>query len=34
VISDNKAYRNWIIGGPMDFEIFGSVLNAWKSEDL
>jgi len=34
VISENKAYRDWIIDDSMDFEVFGRVLKAWKSEDF
>lgn len=33
-ISENKAYRDWTIRADMDFEIFGRVLKAWKSEDF
>lgn len=33
-ISENKAYREWIIDASMDFEVFGRVLKAWKSEDF
>jgi phage repressor protein C with HTH and peptisase S24 domain len=33
-ISENKAYREWIINDSMDFEVFGRVLKAWKSEDF
>lgn len=33
-ISENKAYQDWVIDGNMDFEVFGRVLKAWKSEDF
>lgn len=32
-ISENKAYRDWTIKPDMDFEVFGRVVKAWKSED-
>lgn len=32
-ISENKAYETWTIRRDMDFEVFGRVLKAWKSED-
>ncbi|MFV5212721.1 helix-turn-helix transcriptional regulator [Azonexus caeni] len=32
-ISENKAYETWTIKRDMDFEVFGRVLKAWKSED-
>lgn len=32
-ISENKSYRDWTITNDMDFEVFGRVLKAWKSED-
>lgn len=32
-ISENKAYESWTIKADMDFEVFGRVLKAWKSED-
>lgn len=32
-ISENKAYESWTIKPGMDFEVFGRVLKAWKSED-
>lgn len=32
-ISENKAYESWTIKPHMDFEVFGRVLKAWKSED-
>lgn len=32
-ISENKAYESWTIRPGMDFEIFGRVLKAWRSED-
>jgi phage repressor protein C with HTH and peptisase S24 domain len=33
-ISENKSYKEWIITAEMDFEVFGRVLKAWRSEDL
>lgn len=33
-ISENKSYRDWSIKPDMDFEVFGRVLKAWKSEDF
>jgi phage repressor protein C with HTH and peptisase S24 domain len=33
-ISENKAYKEWTITKDMDFEVFGRILKAWKSEDL
>jgi phage repressor protein C with HTH and peptisase S24 domain len=33
-ISENKAYKEWTITEDMDFEVFGRILKAWKSEDL
>lgn len=32
-ISENKAYESWTIKPDMDFEVFGRVLKAWRSED-
>lgn len=32
-ISENKAYRDWTITGDMDFQVFGRIVKAWKSED-
>lgn len=34
VLSANKEYKDWLIKEGADFEIFGRVLKAWKSEDL
>lgn len=34
VISENKAYRDWVIKKGMDFEVFGRVLRAWSGEDF
>lgn len=31
-ISENKAYESWTIRDGMDFEVFGRVLKAWRSE--
>lgn len=33
-ISENKAYRDWVIEPSMDFEVFGRVLKVWRSEDF
>lgn len=33
-ISENSAYRDWVIDQTMDFEIFGRVLKVWRSEDF
>ena len=33
-ISENKSYESWTIREDMDFEIFGQVLKAWRSEDF
>lgn len=33
-ISENKAYKDWIISPDMDFEVFGRILKVWRSEDL
>lgn len=33
-ISENKTYEAWTIKPDMDFEVFGLVLKAWKSEDF
>lgn len=33
-ISENSAYRDWVIDQSMDFELFGRVLKAWRSEDF
>lgn len=30
-ISENKAYRDWVIREGMDFEVLGRVIKAWKS---
>lgn len=32
-ISENKAYREWTIREGMDFEVFGRIVKAWRSED-
>lgn len=32
-ISENKAYREWTIRDGMDFEVFGRIVKAWRSED-
>lgn len=32
-ISENKAYRDWTIKSDMDFEVFGRIVKAWRSED-
>lgn len=33
-ISENAAYRDWVIDQTMDFEVFGRVLKVWRSEDF
>lgn len=33
-ISENKSYESWTIREDMDFEIFGQILKAWRSEDF
>lgn len=33
-ISENSAYRDWVIDETMDFEVFGRVLKVWRSEDF
>jgi len=33
-ISENNAYRDWVIDSSMDFEVFGRVLKVWRSEDF
>ena len=33
-ISENRSYESWTIREDMDFEIFGQVLKAWRSEDF
>jgi len=33
-ISENQAYRDWLIKPEMDFEVFGRVLKVWRSEDF
>lgn len=33
-ISENSAYRDWVIDKTMDFELFGRVLKVWRSEDF
>lgn len=32
-ISENKAYRDWTIKADMDFEVFGRIVKAWRSEN-
>lgn len=32
-ISENKAYRDWTIRDGMDFEVFGRIVKAWRSQD-
>lgn len=34
VISENPKYRDWTITKDMDFQVFGRVIKAWKSEDF
>lgn len=33
-ISENQAYRDWVIDQTMDMEVFGRVLKVWRSEDF
>ena len=33
-ISENNAYRDWVIDKSMDLEVFGRVLKVWCSEDF
>lgn len=33
-LSENKAYKDWVIQKEMDFEVFGRVLKVWQSEDF
>lgn len=33
-ISENQAYRDWVIEPDMDMEVFGRVLKVWCSEDF
>ncbi|MFU1927635.1 S24 family peptidase [Bordetella hinzii] len=33
-ISENNAYRDWVIDSTMEFEVFGRVLKVWRSEDF
>lgn len=33
-ISDNKAYRDWVIKPGLDFEVFGRVIKVWRSDDF
>lgn len=33
-LSENPAYREWVIDGSMDFQVFGRVLKVWRSEDF
>lgn len=32
-ISENKAYRDWVIKPGMDFHVFGRVLRVWRGDD-
>lgn len=32
-LSENKAYRDWVIKPEMDFEVFGRVLRIWRGDD-
>lgn len=34
VISDNTKYPPWPITADLDFEVFGRILKAWRSEDF
>lgn len=33
-LSENKAYKDWVIKADMDFEIFARVVKVWKGEDF
>jgi len=33
-ISENKAYRDWVIKDGMDFEVFARVIKVWRSESF
>jgi phage repressor protein C with HTH and peptisase S24 domain len=33
-ISENKAYRDWVIKDGMDFEVFGRVVRVWEGSDF
>lgn len=33
-ISENPAYRDWVIEQDMNFEVFGRVLKVWRSEEF
>lgn len=33
-LSENKAYKEWVIKEDMDFQVFGRVLKVWQSEDF
>lgn len=33
-ISENKAYRDWVIREGMDFEVFARVVKVWRGEDF
>lgn len=33
-ISENKAYKDWVIKPHMDFQVFGRVIKVWCSEDF
>lgn len=34
VLSQNDAYKDWVIDKSMDFEVFGRVVKAWQGEDF
>ena len=34
VISENKAFKEWILRDDMNCEVFGRVLKVWRGEDL
>lgn len=33
-ISENKSYRDWVIGPEMDFEVFGRVIKIWRGDEF
>lgn len=33
-ISENKAYRDWVIQDGMDFEVFARVVKVWRGEEF
>jgi hypothetical protein len=33
-ISENKAYRDWVIRDGMDFQVFARVVKVWRGEDI